>query len=93
MDDAVIRRYLSAPRAVVLDIIARNPEITHDEIAAYWATHAGPSVPRQGKSLPRMTGEILWRLVNLEWVENRRGHFRLTDLGVRVQTVAQSDRC
>lgn len=40
MDDAVIRRYLSAPRAVVLDIIARNPEITHDEIAAYWATHA-----------------------------------------------------
>jgi hypothetical protein len=38
-----------------------------------------------------MTGQILWRLLNLEWIETDDEGLRLTHLGTRARTVALSD--
>ncbi|MFS0733862.1 hypothetical protein ABC304_03665 [Microbacterium sp. 1P10UB] len=92
MDDALIKWHLSAVRMLVLDIIARQPGVALEAIVAEWIAQQPAMSPRHRAAMPRMTGEILWRLENLGWVEKRHGLFRLTDLGARARTVAHLDR-
>ena len=47
--------------------------------------------PRHRAALPQMTGQILWRLQNLEWIKTDDEGPCLTHLGTRARTVALSD--
>lgn len=80
-DPAGARRHLNAVRRLVLEILAEGPLATRDEVAARWAERKPQLTPRHQDALPRMAGEILWRLENLGWVERADGVYRVTDSG------------
>lgn len=92
MHDTLIRRHLSAVRVLVLNIIADEQPVSAEGIVAEWASRHPGLVPRHRAALPRMSGQILWRLENLEWVERADSGFHLTDLGARARKIGLLDR-
>ena len=91
MHDTLIRRHLSAVRTLVLEIVGDKQPVSAGMIIAEWASRHPELTPRHRAALPRMTGQILWRLENLEWVESADGGYRLNDLGAQARKIGQSD--
>ncbi|WP_439592661.1 hypothetical protein [Microbacterium sp.] len=91
MADTEIRRHLSAVRSLVLAIISENQPMSPESIAAEWASRHPELAARHRSALPRMTGQILWRLENLEWVRRQHDAIVLTDLGMRALRIGPRD--
>lgn len=79
-----IRRHLTGVRRTVLTIVADHGPISLDDIAVEWARQHPTISPRHRSALPRMSGQVLWRLENLGWVARRRDQYLLTAEGHRV---------
>lgn len=79
-----IRRHLTGVRRTVLAIVADHGPISVDGIATVWAWQHSIISPRHRSALPRMSGQVLWRLGNLGWVARRGEQYLLTVEGRRV---------
>ena len=92
MDDAQLRRHLSAPRAVVLDILGDQGYADSTQILHAWIGRKPAMTEAHRRRLPRMVGEVVWRLKNLEWIRDTAGTYSLTELGERARTHARTPR-
>ena len=92
MDDAQLKRHLSAPRALVLDIIGAEGQADNAQILHAWIDCKPTMTEAHRRRLPRMVGEIVWRLKNLEWIRDTAGTYSLTELGERARTHARAPR-
>ena len=92
MDDAQLRRHLSAPRAVVLDILGDQGYADSTQILHAWIGRKPAMTEAHRRRLPRMVGEVVWRLKNLEWIRDTAGTYSLTELGERARTHARAPR-
>ena len=81
MDAATIRRYLSGPRLTVLEIVEAGGARDADDIARTWLERRPSLPPAHARRLPRIAGQLLWQLANLEWIERSDGTWAVTDLG------------
>ncbi|KRA24766.1 hypothetical protein ASD65_10290 [Microbacterium sp. Root61] len=91
MDDVQLRRHSTAPRVMILDILGAEGDLDDDQILAAWTARRPGLAAAHVRRLPRMLGEILWRLLNLEWVTQIDGRYRLTALGRRAWVQARGD--
>ncbi len=92
MDDSQLRRHLSAPRAVVLDILDAAGHADSTQILHAWIARRPAMTEAHRLRLPRMVGEVMWRLKNLEWIRDSAGKYSLTELGERARTHARASR-
>ncbi|MEV8371052.1 hypothetical protein [Microbacterium sp. NPDC064584] len=83
-DAEFIRRHLTGVRRTVLAIVANHGPISLDDIAIEWARQHLTISRRHRFALPRMSGQVLWRLENLGWVARRGDQYLLTAEGRRV---------
>lgn len=87
MDDASLRRHLTAVRRLVLDIVHAEGEPDRDQVAAAWLRARPSLTAAHATQIPRMVGEVLWRLTNLGWIERTPDGFILTPLGEQARTL------
>ncbi|GAA1938342.1 hypothetical protein GCM10009775_33050 [Microbacterium aoyamense] len=87
MDDAVIRRHLSASRVAMLELVRESHCASRDEILSAWS-HAFRGISRGADWNTRAVDQLLWQLENLEWIAGRDGGFEVTDAGQRTLEVA-----
>ena len=92
MDEAQLRRHLSAPRSLVLDILAEEGDADEAYILHAWMNRRPAMTPAHLQRLPRMVGELLWRLKNLEWITEDAGRHSLTELGQRARAQGRVPR-
>lgn len=81
VEPSAVRRHMNEVRRLVLEIIADDPFIGVDVIVSRWAERKPGISERHRAALPRMAGQILWRLENLGWVAQANGEYRITELG------------
>lgn len=87
MDESQIRRHMTAPRRVVMEIIAENQPISEADIVQSWVLRRPELAVRHRKELPRMAAQVLWRLENLGWAQQAPAGYTLTELGERARNV------
>lgn len=90
--DAQLRRHLTAVHLVVLDIVHTSGPVDPPEVARIWGERRSDIGPRHRAALPRMSGQILWRLDNLGVVERGAEGYRMTPLGEHARKVVRFDR-
>ena len=90
MNDASIRRHLSGVRVQILDMFDEHPNATRDRIILAWSTRH-PAVFRTGvQRAPRIVDQLLWQLLNLEWITRVDDYFVLTPLGRHARELART---
>lgn len=87
MDDAVIRRHLSASRVAMLELVRESHLASRDEILSAWSQAFG-GIGRGAGWNARAVDQLLWQLENLEWIASRDGGFEVADAGQRALEVA-----
>ncbi|MFF2489020.1 hypothetical protein ACFVSU_21655 [Microbacterium sp. NPDC058062] len=88
MDDATIRRYLSESRLIVLDIVSGGGTCDGDDVARVWAERRTALTSAHAHRLPRIAGQILWQLANMQWIERSDGEWMVTSLGLHARDLA-----
>lgn len=81
MDNATIRRYLTQSRLIVLGIVDAGGVRDGDAVASAWIERRVSTMPAQARRLPRVSGQLLWQLANLGWIERTDGEWAVTPLG------------
>lgn len=89
VNDATIRRHLSAARVQVLDIVGTRPGVNRDELHQAWDASRPAARVRTGWTA-RTVDRLLWEVRNLEWVAGPDKSLALTPLGEHARELASS---
>lgn len=88
MDESTIRRYSSDARILILDIIDEDHATDAGQISVAWQARRTSMPDAQAQRLPRVVGQLLWQLENLEWVRRHGEQLVVTGLGRKAQALA-----
>ena len=75
-----------------MDILSAEGHADSTRIVHAWMDRRPAMTEAHRRRLPRMVGEIVWRLRNLEWIRYAAGTYSLTELGERARTHARAPR-
>lgn len=89
MNDATIRRHLSAARVQILDIVGTRPGASRDELHQAWDASRPAARVRAGWAA-RSVDQLLWEVRNLGWVMGADRSLALTPLGEHARELASS---
>lgn len=84
MDGTTDRRQLTAARALVLDILTDGGALTSEQILTRWTERRPDMSARHRQQMPRMLSDVLWRLINLQWIAHDHQRYRITPAGTQM---------
>lgn len=89
MDESTIRRFSSDARILILDIIDEEHATDVGQVTVAWQARQPSMRYAQAHRLPRVVGQLLWQLENLEWVRRHGEQLMVTGLGRKAQALAR----